>query len=152
MKTIGFALLGLASSIKVNRSPVYAGQFHWNEDPSSVPSPLVGKPYLTSTQARFIAENSTANIGSDEPKGPQNWHYNYGPLNENDQAYIQLNAESTVLTNSETGQTWRVTPDYGEKDTNIMSREADSKNGEKISGWTNPLAWTDDGADDNLVV
>jgi iron uptake system EfeUOB component EfeO/EfeM len=47
---------------------------------------------------------------------------------------------------------WRVTPDYGEKDGNIMSREADVKNGEKKSGWTNPLGWTDDGKDDDKVV
>lgn len=47
---------------------------------------------------------------------------------------------------------WRVTPDYGELDISVVSREADIKNGEKFSGWTNPLAWTDDGANDDGVL
>ena len=92
MKTIGIiALLGVASAIKVNHTPsdllfrkseLYSGHPHWNEDPHSIPAPLSGKAYLTSTQARFIAENSTANIESREPTGTQWWHYNYGPYNE----------------------------------------------------------------------
>ena len=64
----------------------------------------------------------------------------------------QSNLESTVLTNANTGAMWRVIPDFGEKDPNVLPREADTKNGEKFGGWTNPLAWTDDGSDDNLVV
>jgi hypothetical protein len=28
----------------------------------------------------------------------------------------------------------------------------DVDNGKKFSGWTNPLSWTDDGMDDDLVV
>lgn len=47
---------------------------------------------------------------------------------------------------------WRVTPDYGEKDFNVVLRENDVKNGEKFSGWTNPLSWTDNGADDDQVL
>ena len=47
---------------------------------------------------------------------------------------------------------WHVAPDYGELDGNIMGREADIKNGEKRSGWSNPLGWTDDGHDDDLVI
>merc|ERR1719183_1260979 len=47
---------------------------------------------------------------------------------------------------------WRVTPDYGELDVTVVSRENDIKNGEKFSGWTNPLAWTDDGANDDGVM
>jgi len=30
-------------------APVYPLDFHWNEDYHSVPNPLYGKPYLTST-------------------------------------------------------------------------------------------------------
>ena len=52
----------------------------------------------------------------------------------------------------DSGNTWRVTPDYGELDVTVVSREADIKNGEKFSGWTNPLGWTDDGDRDDLVV
>ena len=47
---------------------------------------------------------------------------------------------------------WRVTPDYGEKDFNVVPREADIQNGAKKSGWVNPLSWHDDGADDDKVV
>ena len=171
MKTIAIsAFLGLASSIRVNfpatdtwtrKSEVYPPHLHWNEDPHSVPSVLSGKPYLTSTQARFIAENSTANIESREPTDPLGWHYNFGIYNEDsteyarnelNREYVQLEAGQMTMTNAKTGATWRVIPDFGEKDSNIVMREDDIKNGEKFSGWTNPLSWTDDGADDNLVV
>jgi len=34
--------------------PVFSGRLHWNEDPSSVPSPLEHRDaYLTSTQASY---------------------------------------------------------------------------------------------------
>ena len=154
-------------------------------------------------------ENSTANIRSTEPKGPQPTDYGYGAYNEHDKEYLgqrveegaeadadeglddldqdedtsdlddidheygelesegdddmNLEEESDLededdepakkeKTNLQLGEQWRVTPDYGELDPTIMSREADIKNGEKSSGWTNPLSWTDDGSDDNLVV
>jgi len=46
--------------------------------------------------------------------------------------------------------------DLGENDHNILEREADKKylkkGGSKKSGWTNPLAWTDDGEDDDRVI
>ena len=196
MKVI-LALFGVAASIKVNRLPsdqlppkntIFPPQLQWNEDYHSVPTPLEGKPYLTSTQARFISENSTANQESREPKGAQWWHYNYGPYNEFDNEYgedehrwsplnghleryslpavaveepdeaekesslIQLDSEAMTLTNAQTGALWRVIPDFGEKDPNVMYREEDIKNGAKFGGWNNPLAWTDDGTDDNLVV
>ena len=47
---------------------------------------------------------------------------------------------------------WRVTPDLGELDDHIMLREHDIGNGVKASGWTNPLGWSDTGADDDQVV
>lgn len=47
---------------------------------------------------------------------------------------------------------WRVTPDYAELDGSVVSREADIANGKKFSGWNNPLAWTDAGADDDKVL
>ena len=149
MKTFG--LLGVAAAIQVNRrlpsdqltpkNPIYPPQLHWNEDYHSVPTPLEGKPYLTSTQARFIAENSTANQESREPKGQLISHYNYGPYNQWDKEYgekqhkwkplrgynllqlestLDAEAEATTLTSSQTGETWRVIPDFGEKDPNIM--------------------------------
>ena len=42
--------------------------------------------------------------------------------------------------------------DNGEAEETIVSREADIGNGIKFSGWTNPLGWTDDGADDESVL
>ena len=47
---------------------------------------------------------------------------------------------------------WRVTPDYGELDANVVGREKDIDNGKKFSGWTNPMSWADDGADDEKVL
>jgi len=47
---------------------------------------------------------------------------------------------------------WRVSPDYGELDNNVLHREFDTGNGVKYHGWTNPLGWTDAGADDDKVV
>ena len=42
--------------------------------------------------------------------------------------------------------------DNGDLDEVVVYREADVKNGEKFSGWTNPLSWTDEGADDDTVL
>jgi hypothetical protein len=51
---------------------------------------------------------------------------------------------------------WRVTPDYGELDGSVAYREYDIANkgsgANKFSGWENPLAWTDDGANDDGVL
>ena len=71
---------------------------------------------------------------------------------EKESSLLQLESESMTLTNSQTGALWRVVPDFGEKDPGVVYREEDIKNGEKFSGWTNPLSWTDAGDDDNLVV
>ena len=49
-------------------------------------------------------------------------------------------------------QKWRVSPDYGELDDHIMSREQDIASGKKESGWSNPLSWSDTGNDDDQVV
>lgn len=42
--------------------------------------------------------------------------------------------------------------DNGELDQIVVYREDDIKNGEKFSGWVNPLSLTDDGNDDDTVV
>ena len=44
---------------------------------------------------------------------------------------------------------WKVDADYGELDNVIVPREADTGNGKKESGWTNPLGWSDTGEDDD---
>ena len=42
--------------------------------------------------------------------------------------------------------------DFGEADPSVVEREADTGNGVKKSGWTNPLGWTDGGDDDETVL
>ena len=42
--------------------------------------------------------------------------------------------------------------DNGENDDFVTLREQDIKNGEKESGWTNPLGWSDTGDDDDTVI
>lgn len=42
--------------------------------------------------------------------------------------------------------------DNGDLDQAVVYREDDVKNGEKFSGWTNPLSWTDEGADDDTIL
>lgn len=42
--------------------------------------------------------------------------------------------------------------DNGEADPNVVLREADTGNGVKFSGWTNPLGWSDTGVDDDSVL
>ena len=42
--------------------------------------------------------------------------------------------------------------DNGELDQVVVYREDDVKNGEKFSGWTNPLSWVDAGDDDDTVL
>ena len=42
--------------------------------------------------------------------------------------------------------------DLGDSDHTVIYREKDIANGKKFSGWTNPLAWTDDGKDDEFVL
>ena len=65
MKTItSIALLALTSS--VSAVPVRPLAFHWNEDPSSVPDPIYKKPYLTSTQARYIRDDLDDTVTEDK--------------------------------------------------------------------------------------
>jgi len=42
--------------------------------------------------------------------------------------------------------------DFGDSDPSVVEREKDIENGKKAGGWTNPLGWTDDGADDEAVI
>jgi len=42
--------------------------------------------------------------------------------------------------------------DFGDSDHTVVEREKDIENGKKEGGWTNPLGWTDDGADDESVL
>merc|ERR1712178_508331 len=62
MKSI--AVLALFSSAQALRmttpdgSPVYPLEFHFNEDPHSVPDPIAGKKYMTATQAKYLRKET----------------------------------------------------------------------------------------------
>ena len=143
----------------VQAGPIYPAKPHWNEDPTSRPEVLSGKKYLTSTQAKYISQNYTGHIKAMEPEGPE--QYWLRPYNVDDQEYVSLNmgqeSSSSSSSSSESDDEdalvmWRVTPDYGELDHTVLPREQELPNGEKESGWTNPLSWSDTGDDDDQVV
>jgi hypothetical protein len=111
---------------------------------------------MTSTQAKYLRQKQT-DLAS-EPKG-LNWNFvipynrdSEEPVDHYRQDYLTQLNESDDSDSDEELVLWRVTPDYGELDVTVVSREADIKNGEKFSGWNNPLAWTDDGANDDGVL
>ena len=160
MKTELFAAL-IASSSALSGPKVYPSAPHWNEDPRSRPEVLSGNDYLTSTQARYVSEKYTGHIKAEEPKGTE--RYWLRPYNDGDKeySYMQQSGSSSSSSSSSSsddeenvmiGQRWRVSPDYGELDDHIMSREQDIASGKKESGWTNPLGWSDTGNDDDQVV
>lgn len=39
--------------------PVYPAEFHFNEDPHSLPNPIAGKKYMTTTQAKYIKKDTS---------------------------------------------------------------------------------------------
>ena len=146
---------GLSSK---NLKPLYPS-LGGNEDPHGLPSPLSGKAYLTSTQAKLLSKNLTDEAS--EPKGI-NMDF-FVPYNKDstEPKYLQLDSESDSSDSSDDEQEaprdevtvlWKVDADYGELDNVIVPREADIKNGEKESGWTNPLGWADNGSDDDQVL
>ena len=66
---------------------------------------------------------------------------------ESESEWIRPHEEVTVL--------WHVAPDYGELDDHVVTREKDLGGKdfqEKKSGWSNPLGWSDEGGDDDLVL
>ena len=141
--------------------------YHWNEDPHSVPDPLNKRGQtFTSTQARYFRDGKldtdtevkdinvryhrAYNELSPEPKNPT-W-YDFVQTSADSSSDSSDSEEENVQTTATTtvGNTvlWHVPVDYGELDDHVVSREADSGNGTKHGGWTNPLGWTDDGTGD----
>jgi len=146
-----------------------------NEDPHSVPNPLAGKMFMTSTQARYLKESTNDwpsietpgvmdkfhkayNNDSVEPKTPSQHDVLHSG---NRVSYVQINesaseseseSESDGSPKDEVTVLWRVEPDLGEDDQRVVPREYDIKNGKKFYGWTNPLSWTDAGDDDEKVL
>ena len=94
MKSAVILLASSAAAIQVNwdryqATEIHHPKLHWNEDPNSVPVPLKGVPFLTSTHARFINQNSTENQWATEPRSTQWWFYKYAPYNVNDDEYAK---------------------------------------------------------------
>ena len=174
--TVVALLISSASAIEMNSERViYPPTLHENEDPHSVPYPISGVDFMTSTQARHKANNYTGHIAAAEPNGVHpDW---ISPYNARDREYMLMKEEENNESDSESDEEsdsdsdsdsddsdddesqnlqirskWHVAPDYGELDPAVVGREHDIKNGEKASGWTNPLGWADDGHDDDLVV
>jgi hypothetical protein len=53
--SISFAILLLIDKIQ-SKKFVRPPTLHWNEDPTSVPDPLSGKPFITSSSARLARD------------------------------------------------------------------------------------------------
>jgi len=163
MRQLSYAVSMLLASgtlaVKLNDDrETHPFMFHWNEDPNSVPDPMRGATQMTSTWAKYLRNGQTDM--ATEPKGinydlftaynrdaaePKATHGNY--MVQLEESESESDAPEDTLT-----VLWRVTPDYGEKDSNVVSREFDIDNGKKASGWTNPLAWHDNGDDDDKVL
>lgn len=181
MKSVSLAVMALVSTTQAIRmktpdgSPVYPLEFHFNEDPHSVPDPIAGKKYMTSTQAKLIHNEQFQTAVEPAYIPPQNnpyapepvyafkHHYKYNLADPNPEgfarmypAYAAPGAESFMQTNSDLK--WQVTPDLGELDDHsTLLREWDNPDylsamKPKFSGWTNPLSWTDSGSDDDVVL
>jgi len=62
MKSVSVAVLcalfsATTQAVKISTpdgSPIYPLEYHFNEDPHSVPDPIAGKKYMTTTQAKLI--------------------------------------------------------------------------------------------------
>ena len=137
------------------RHEVRPHDYHWNEDYHSVPDPISGVNWMTATQAKYL-KNEQTDVSSE----PMGINYDFFTAYNDKSAepvqskfYLQLDdSEEFERPADEVTVLWHVSPDYGELDNFVVNREVDSANGEKKSGWSNPLGWTDDGHDDDLVL
>jgi len=145
--------------------------YHWNEDPHSVPDPIFNKPSFTSTQAkydrmgkndldteRFSVDPQFAtqyNAPSTEPEGPRYYAMTQlGDLQEDDEELVLWRKSSSVesvmpdnhLIQYEESE-GPTKADNGQNDNLVLNRAQWG-----AIGWTNPLEWTDNGDDDDLVV
>ena len=180
------ALISTSSATKISTPdghPVYPLEYHFNEDPHSVPDPLSGKRYMTATQAKY-ARNDDTDLSFENYSIHDDWHRQFNQAAREikpkdlwmtkywgkETLAVQTsdnNAEESDSSDSDSSddepenqndvQTkWTVTADLGELDDHAtMYREFDkdySIGGAKTSGWTNPLSWTDNGHDDDVVL
>jgi len=141
--------------------------FQINEDYHSVPDPISGINWMTATQAKYLSKEQTD--VSSEPMGINYDFFDAYNAKSSEPVmqkfYLQMalqEQESSEESESESESDdepannmtvlWHVSPDYGELDDYVVNREKDTANGEKSSGWSNPLGWTDAGADDDGVL
>jgi len=180
------ALVSSAQAVKVRdlyntwSTPIQPQSYHYNEDPHSVPDPLAGKDYMTSTQAHLKIKKESQ-LASEPSHFNPDWHIAYnrqarepptphwppgwanvqtkedcpgnGAASDSDSDSDSSSDDENVQLKS----TWRVIPDVAELDDHVVTREKDIVEAgdginEKFSGWHNPLADTDDGHDDDTVV
>ena len=153
------ALLAPCEAVKFDffkeRNEVRPFDYHWNEDYHSVPDPISGVNWMTATQAKYL-KNEQVDVSSE----PMGINYDFFTAYNAKSAepvqskfYLQLDdSEEFSRPADEVTVLWHVSPDYGELDDYVVNREKDSANGEKKSGWSNPLGWTDDGDSDDLVL
>ena len=178
------ALLLISSSAAIKTpdgSPVYPLEYHFNEDPHSVPNPIAGKKYMTATQAKYIrketwdtdTEDTSIHPGfhqdfnwrASEPTQAQSWMTKYWgkeplavQLKEEEGSDSESDAEESDSDDEhdQMNVQWKQTPDLGELDDHAtLYREFDMDyeiGKAKFSGWTNPLGWKDTGDDDDLVL
>ena len=154
------AVIATAQAISTpDGSPVYPQSYHFNEDPNSVPNPLSGKKYMTSTLAKFAKEGQFQ-----EAREPKDFFPAYNPAATEPQ-YNQERIDragwarpsSSVGYNPVSYLNWKVEADLGELDNTVLDREADGASvtfhpKKYKSGWSNPLADTDSGHDDDLIL
>lgn len=136
---------------------------------------MTNKYYMTSTQAKLLRSNQ--DDLAYEPTGldPQ-FHEAYNKMAKEPTAkqygdaggaggrngfawvaYVQTGEDVDAPednTNLQLRNKWMVDADYGENDESMVPRESytDGVSQVKASGWSNPLAWTDDGNDDDAVL
>ena len=155
MKSVSLAILALISTAQAVRvstpdgSPVYVSEFHFNEDPHSAPNPVSGKPYLTSTQAKLVANGQFQLAREPAPIVPQHNPFAPEPIYAfpyvHDPARTTMFPANSVLIQQKSDMKWTQTADLGELDDHAtLLRESDrdySVGKSKFHGWTNPLGW-----------
>jgi hypothetical protein len=138
-----------------NLSVVRPLAYHFNEDPHSVPNPIAGKPYLTTTQAKYLKKETwdtdtevkdmhpdfhvQFNRRAKEPKPTDSWMTHYWG-----KEIIATQLKDDIPADYQNVQ-WVQVPDLGELDDHAtLLRESDKDymiGKAKFHGWTNPLGW-----------
>ena len=154
MKSVFALLISSTAAISTpDGSPVYVQDFHFNEDPNSVPNPLAGKPYMTSTQAKYY-KGETWDTDTEVKDMHPDFHVQFNRRAGEPGALwmtrywgketLATQLKDDVPTDLQNVQ-WTQTADLGELDDHAtLLRESDKGYADgksKFHGWTNPLSW-----------